>query len=147
MNKVLLVGRLTKDPETRTNASGDMVITRFTIAVDRKYKKENEPTADFLNCISFSKTAEFINRYFTKGRRIGIEGRIQTGKYTNKEGNTVYTTDIAVDNAEFVDSKSEASGGGEASAPQTSQTKTPPPAPGDDFMQVPDSWEEELPFN
>ena len=92
MNKVVLMGRLTKDPEERTN--GDTTVARFTLAVDRKFKKDE---SDFISCVAFGKTAEFISKYFSKGNRIGISGRIQTGNYTNKEGQKIYTTDVVAD--------------------------------------------------
>lgn len=103
MNKVILMGRLTKDVDIRT--SGEMVIGKFSIAVDRKFKKENEPTADFLNCVAFKSTAENISKFFSKGSKIAIVGHIQTGSYTNREGQKVYTTDIIVDEFFFVESR------------------------------------------
>lgn len=134
MNNVTLVGRLTKDPETRQTQTG-MQVARFTVAVDRSYKTENGKTADFIPCIAFGKTADFIGQFFLKGRRIGLSGRIQTDSYVNKEGKTVYTTDVVVDRAEFVDSLS------------TSRAEVPK-TPGDDFIQVPDDVsDDELPFN
>lgn len=111
MNCVTLCGRLTRDPEEKiiAGANGNTTVSRFTLAVDRRQaKKEGEPTADFINCVAFGKTAEFINKYFTKGRRIGITGRIQTGSFTNKDGQKVYTTDVVAETAEFIDSKAEA---------------------------------------
>lgn len=129
MNKSLLVGRLTKDPDVR---EGNTTVARFTLAVDRKFAKEGEQSADFISCIAFGKTADFINKYFAKGMRMGLEGRIQTGSYTNKNGQKVYTTDVVAEQVEFVESKKE-------SAPQ--------PQPDDDgFMQIPDDVDE-LPFN
>lgn len=107
MNKVQLVGRLTRDPETRQAQANGTMISRFSVAVNRRIKREGEPDADFLNCVAFGKTAEFISKYFVKGMAIGIVGRIQTGKYTNNAGATVYTTDIIVEEAEFVEKKSE----------------------------------------
>ncbi|MCM1168283.1 MAG: single-stranded DNA-binding protein [Ruminococcus sp.] len=105
MNKVMLVGRLTRDPETRTTHDGKTV-ARFSVAVDRKFKnKDGGYDADFPNCTAFDKTADFIVGYFKKGNRIGIEGRLQTGSYTNNNGVTVYTTDVIVENAEFVENK------------------------------------------
>lgn len=104
MNKVILVGRLTKDVEIRT--SGENVFARFSVAANRPFKnKDGEYDADFPNCVAFGKTAEFIEKYFHKGEMIGLTGRIQTGSYTNKDGVTVYTTEVAVDTAEFVSSK------------------------------------------
>ncbi len=136
MNKVILVGRFTKDPELKYGGqNNDMAVMKFSLAVDRKYKKDSEQTADFPNCIAFGKTAEFISKYFKKGNKIAIEGRIQTGSYTNKEGQKVYTTDIAVEDVEFVESKKDTD-------------NTPAPQPDDDgFMNIPDGIDEELPFN
>jgi len=106
MNKVILVGRLVRDPETRyTTGENATCITRFSVAVDRRFKREGESNADFPNCVAFGKTGEFIEKYFKKGSRIGVVGRIQTGSYTNKDGAKVYTTDVVVDEAEFVESK------------------------------------------
>lgn len=101
MNKTILLGRLTKDPEERSN--GEMTITRFTVAVDRRSK--DGQTADFPSCVAFGKTAEFIAKYFRKGSKIALDGHLQTGSYKNKDGYTVYTTDVVVENAEFAESK------------------------------------------
>ena len=104
MNKVVEIGRMVADPEVRwTQGENTMAIARFRIAVDRKFKREGEPTADFVPCKAFGKTAEFIEKYFKKGRRIGIEGRLTSGSYTNQEGKIVYTLEVYIDNAEFVD--------------------------------------------
>ena len=109
MNKVILMGRLTRDPEVRySQGENALAIARYTLAVDRRNFRNNsndEQTADFINCVAFGKTAEFIEKYFTKGMAIGITGRIQTGSYTNKEGQKVYTTDVVVEETEFVESK------------------------------------------
>ena len=102
MNKVILCGRLTKDPEVR---QGNSTVARYTLAVDRRFKKDGEPDADFINCIAFGKNAEFVEKYLNKGTKIAVVGRIQTGSYTNKEGQKVYTTDIVVEEHEFVESK------------------------------------------
>lgn len=105
MNKVTIVGRLARDPEVRySQGENSTAIARFTVAVDRRFKRDGEPTADFISCVAFGKTAEFIERYFSKGKRIGIVGRIQTGSYTNKDGATVYTTDVYSEEVEFVES-------------------------------------------
>lgn len=109
-NKVFLVGRLTREPEIKySQGENAMAIGRFTVACDRKFKRDGEPTADFINCVAFGKTAEFLEKYCTKGTKLVVEGRIQTGSYTNKDGNKVYTTDIAVENLEFAESKASAS--------------------------------------
>lgn len=134
MNKSILVGRLTKDVETRySQGEESMAITRFTIAVDRKIKREGQPSADFISCVAFGKVGEFIDKYFKKGSKIGITGHIQTGSYTNKDGAKVYTTDVVVEEAEFVESKGSAE-------PSTQE----PDASG--FMQLPED-DEELPFS
>ena len=136
MNKVLLIGRLTKDPEVRySQGENPTAIARFNLAVDRRGRKEEgQQAADFPSCVAFGKTAEFIEKYMSKGRRIAIEGRIQTGNYTNKDGAKVYTTDIMVEAVDFADSKPEG-------------TTTEPQADSDGFMNIPDNIDEELPFN
>lgn len=143
MNKVEIVGRLTRDPEVRyTTGENASAIARFSVAVNRRFKNaEGNYDADFINCVTFGKTAEFIEKYFRKGMAIGLTGRIQTGSYTNKDGQKVYTTDVVVEEAEFVESK----GGNGASDSEPSRT-----APSKDmgFMNVPDGVEDEgLPFN
>lgn len=141
MNKCFFTcARLTKDPDVRTSQSGH-TIARFTIAVNREYKvAEGQPTADFLNCIAFDKTAEFVEKYLSKGSKVNIEARVQTGSYQNKEGNTVYTTDFAVDKIEFCNDKNDSVG---ASKPAPKEE----PKKQDDFMNVPEGIAEELPFN
>jgi len=134
MNSVQLVGRFTRDPEIRYT-DGGASIARFSVAVDRRFAKEGEQSADFINIVAFGKTAEFIEKYFKKGNRIGIVGRIQTGSYKNKDGATVYTTDVIAENVEFVESKQNN---------QSAQGTATPPA---DFMNIPDDIAEELPFN
>lgn len=103
MNKVILVGRLTKDPEVRQ--AGETSVARFTIAVDRRYKKDGEQDADFPSIVAFGKTAEFTEKYFKKGMKIALEGRIQTGSYTNKDGVKIYTTEVIAEAVEFAESK------------------------------------------
>ena len=107
MNKVIIIGRFTRDPEIKyTTGESATATARFSLAVNRRFKnKEGNYDADFINCVAFGKTAEFIEKYFTKGMAIGITGRIQTGSYTNKEGQKVYTTDVVVEETEFVESK------------------------------------------
>lgn len=111
MNKVILVARLVRDPEIKytQTANGDMAIGRFTVACDRKFKRDGEPTADFINCVAFGKTAEFLEKYCHQGTKLVVEGRWQTGSYKNKDGVTVYTNDCAVENLEFAESKASAS--------------------------------------
>ncbi|MCI1722584.1 MAG: single-stranded DNA-binding protein [Lachnospiraceae bacterium] len=153
MNQVVLMGRLTRDPEVRyTTGENTLAVARYTLAVDRRFKRDGEPTADFINCVSFGRTAEFAEKYFHQGIKIVVTGRIQTGSYTNKDGNKVYTTDIVVENQEFAESKaaSDANGAGpvrtpsQASAPQ--QAAPQPDTSGDGFMNIPDGIDEELPF-
>ena len=139
MNKSILIGRFTRDPEVRYTDGGTS-IARFTIAVDRRFKKDGEQQADFISCIAFGKTAEFVEKYFHQGMKIGLEGRIQTGSYTNKDGVKVYTTDVVAENVEFVESKSS---GGEQSYERPSEGH----ADGNGFMNIPDGIDEELPFN
>lgn len=136
MNKVELVGRLTRDPEVRYSQNGNnTAVAHFSVAVNRRYAKEGEQTADFISCVAFGKTAEFIERYFHKGNAIGITGRIQTGSYTNKDGAKVYTTDVLTEEVEFVEKK------------QDGTTNNAPTTTDDGFMNVPDNIDEELPFN
>ena len=141
MNKCILVGRLTKDPETRVSQGDNgTTITRFSIAVNRRFKnKEGVYEADFPNCVCYGKTAEFVDQYFKKGMAIGITGRLVTGSYTNKDGQKVYTTDVVVEEAEFVESKNSSSSDNNQSAPANKNT---------DFMNIPDGIDDtELPFN
>lgn len=138
MNSVQLVGRLTRDPEMRYTDGGS-AIAKFSLAVDRRYKSENGPTADFLNCVAFGRTAEFIEKYFRKGMRMGCQGRIQTGSYTNNDGQKVYTTDVVVESCEFVESK--------ASQQPEENNNGFGPADENGFMNIPDDIDEELPFD
>ena len=153
MNSVQLVGRFTRDPDIRYTNGGSS-IARFSLAVGRIYKQENGPDADFISCVAFGKTAEFIEKYFHKGQRIGVTGRIQTGSYINKDGQKVYTTDVIVEDQEFADSKNSSSdgsyGGGRSQSQSYQQVTRPAPssAIGDGFMNIPDGVEDEgLPFN
>ena len=136
MNQVCLVGRLTNDPEIRyTQEEKPMAVAKYTLAVDRRYKKDGEPTADFIRCVAFGKNAEFAEKFMSKGRRFGITGSIQTGSYQNKDGQTVYTTDIIVNSQDFCDSKQE---GSEFRSEEDI---------GEGFMSIPDNVEDEgLPF-
>jgi single-strand DNA-binding protein len=140
MNVASIIGRLVADPEIKYANNGNG-ICKFKVAVDRRYKKEGEPTADFIPCTAFAKTAEFIEKYFHKGNRIALTGSIQTGSYTNKDNQKVYTTEIIVDSVEFVESKSQ----GQEAAPAHGNGKAQPK--NDDFMNVPDTLEDELPFS
>lgn len=130
-----------------------MAIARYTLAVDRKYKRDGEQTADFINCVSFGRTAEFAEKYYHQGIKITISGRIQTGSYTNREGRKIYTTDVVVEEQEFAESKAaseqyqgERSGGSEAPVPPARPAGMPGPDE-DGFMNIPDGIDEELPFN
>lgn len=115
MNKVLLIGRLAADPEVRyTQGENSTAIARYRLAVQRRYAKEGEQSVDFVSCVAFGKQAEFAERYLHQGNKIAIEGRIQTGSYTNKDGNKVYTTDVVVEGVEFAESKASASNTAEA---------------------------------
>ena len=137
MNKVVLIGRLTKDPEIRySTGENATAIARFSVAVNRRFKNaEGNYDADFINCVAFGKTAEFIEKYFAKGSMIALSGRIQTGSYTNKDGARVYTTDIVVEDVEFAGSKNEGN-----STP--SHTKN-----SNNFMNIPEDDVDELPFS
>ena len=140
MNKVIIVGRLTRDPDIRTTANSTMAT--FSVAVDRRYKQEGQPEADFPRVIAFGKTAEFIEKYFHKGMKIGIEGRIQTGSYQNQSGQTIYTTDVIAEAVEFVESKAASQGGGNTSQP----AQNAPQTTDDGWMNIPEGVDEELPF-
>ena len=145
MNKVILMGRLTRDPDVRYS-SGDnaMAIARYTLAVDRRFKRNgDDQTADFIGCVAFGRQGEFAEKYFRKGTKVAITGRIQTGSYTNKEGQKVYTTDVVVEEQEFAESKNAGTdNSGFAPAGPAQATD-----PGDGFMNIPDGIDEELPFN
>lgn len=162
MNKVILMGRLARDPEVRyTSGQDTLAIARFTLAVERRMKREDQINADFISCVSFGRQAEFAEKYFHQGLKIAITGRIQTGSYKNREGQTIYTTEVVVEEQEFAESKaaSEATGnaavqnkGGSSSSPSrsTTRSKSKPssaPAPTDAFMDVADTIDEDLPFN
>ena len=143
MNKVQLVGRLTRDPEIRySHGEKATATTRFSVAVNRRFKNsEGNYDADFINCVAFGKSAEFVEKYFKKGMAIGLTGRIQTGSYTNKDGQKVYTTDVVVEETEFVESK------GASSADNSNNSRPAPSAANNnDFMSIPDGVDEELPF-
>ena len=144
MNKAILSGRLTRDPEVRySQGEQATAIARYTLAVDRRGRgtKEGEQTADFISCVAFGKAGEFAEKYLKKGTKMIVTGRIQTGSYTNKEGVKVYTTEVVVEEQEFAESKNSSQGnnGNAQSAPNTSED--------DGFMDIPDGIDEELPFN
>lgn len=140
MNKVILIGRLTKDPETRySQGQSSTCISRYSLAVDRQFKRDGEQTADFLNCVSFGKQGEFAEKYLKKGTKIAVTGRLQTGSYTDKDGKKVYTTDVVVESHEFVESKKEID--------QDTQSSPYGSIGTDGFMNIPDGIDEELPFS
>lgn len=125
MNKVILMGRLTRDPEIRYAQNGDqMAIARFTLAVDRRFKRDGENTADFISCVAFGRTAEFLERYVRQGTKLCLEGRIQTGSYVRQDGTKVYTTEVVVENAEFAESKAAASGGAQTGGYNNNQQRS-----------------------
>ena len=146
MNKTILMGRLTRDPEVRYSAGENaMAIARFTLAVNRRFRRDGEQNADFISCVAFGKTAEFIEKYITQGRQICISGRIQTGSYTNKDGVRVYTTEVVVEEQEFAESKN--SSGSDGGYTGGGNRAPEPSGAGDGFMNIPDGIDEELPFN
>ena len=133
MNSVQLIGRLTRDPEVRYT-DGGVSIARFSLAVERRFKQENGADADFINIVAFGKTAEFIEKYFHKGMKIALNGRIQTGSYTDKDGKKVYTTDVIAENVEFCESK-------QSNAQEAKDSNV-----NNDFLNVPEEINEDLPF-
>lgn len=143
MNKVTLIGRLTRDPDIRsTQGENSTAMARYTMAVDRKIKRqEGKQEADFISCVAFGRQAEFAEKYLHKGTKIAVNGRIQTGSYTNREGQKVYTTDVVIEDHEFVESRQAAGQTAPQSRPQNgSQSR-------DNFMYIPDGIEEDLPFS
>lgn len=149
MNKVILMGRLTRDPEVRySQGDNATAIARFTLAVDRRIKRDNEASVDYINCVSFGRSAEFAEKYFHKGTKIVIVGRIQTGSYTNKDGQKVYTTDIVIEEQDFAESKAASQQNNSGNTQNTSnsrQTQQPKPQTSPDgFMNADD---DDLPFN
>ena len=149
MNKVILMGRLARDPEVRYSqgANGSMAIARYTLAVDRKFKQEGQPTADFINCIAFGKLGEFAEKYLHKGVKITVVGRIQTGSYTNKDNQKVYTTDVVVEEQEFAESKNSNNNDNNGNSNNRNSGNGNPYVDSDGFMNIPDGIDEELPFN
>ncbi|MBC5660498.1 single-stranded DNA-binding protein [Anaerosacchariphilus sp. NSJ-68] len=154
MNKVILMGRLTRDPDVRySQGESATAVARYTLAVDRRFRRDGDASADFIGCVAFGRQAEFAEKYLRQGTKIAITGRIQTGSYTNREGQKVYTTDVVVEEQEFAESK--AAAGEHAGGFQSQQNQanpfqsapTPSAAAGDGFMNIPDGIDEELPFN
>lgn len=143
MNTVQLTGRLTRDPDVRYTDGGSSV-ARFTLACDRRFKTENGPTADFIRCVAFGKTAEFVEKYFTQGMKMELVGRIQTGSYENQERQKIFTTDVVAEQVGFGESKSAR----QVSGFENNETTPSSPTPDSDgFMSIPDGIDEELPFN
>ena len=146
MNKVILMGRLTRDPEVRYSAGENaLAIARYTLAVDRRFRRDGEASADFINCVAFGRNAEFAEKYLRQGTKIVACGRIQTGSYTNKDGQRVYTTEVVVEEQEFAESKAAAGNNDGGFAP--ARTSAPAMDAGDGFMNIPEGIDEELPFN
>lgn len=145
MNKVILMGRLTKAPDVRyaqgNGSQESMCVARYTLAVDRRGRRDGQQTADFISCVAFGKTGEFAEKYLTKGMKIAIIGRIQTGSYINREGQKIYTTEVVVEEQEFAESKGDSSGSRQQGE-QAGYTDA-----GGGFMNIPDGIDEELPFN
>lgn len=138
MNRFIAIGRITRDPEMRyVGADSQTVVARFGLAINRRFKRDGEPDADFINCVAFGKIAEIIEKYTSKGSQVGIVARVQTGNYTNKDGVKVYTTDFVLEELDLLDKKNT---GENASAPVPSNSQ-------DGFMNIPDGIDEELPFN
>ena len=137
MNKVILMGRLTRDPEVRySQGEQATAIARYTLAVDRRFQRDGDQTADFIGCVAFGKLGEFAEKYLRKGTKVVVTGRIQTGSYTNKDGQKVYTTDVVIEECEFVTGKSD----------NNNTTKSEDPITPD-FVDVPADTDEELPWN
>lgn len=145
MNKVILMGRLTRDPEVRYGAGeNSTAVARYTIAVDRRFKRDGEQSADFISCVTFGRNAEFAEKYLRHGTKIVLTGRIQTGSYTNRDGQKVYTTDSVVEEQEFAENKAAAAGnGGQGNYSRASSA----PSDANGFMNIPDGIDDELPFS
>ena len=145
MNKVILMGRLTRDPEVRYGAGeNSTAVVRYTIAVDRRFKRDGEQNTDFIGCVAFGRNAEFAEKYLCQGTKIVLTGRIQTGSYTNRDGQKVYTTDIVVEEQEFAESKAATAGnGGQGNYSRSSSA----PSDANGFMNIPDGIDDELPFS
>ena len=160
MNKVILMGRLTRDPDVRySQGESATAVARYTLAVDRRFRRDGDQSADFIGCVAFGRQAEFAEKYLRQGTKIAISGRIQTGSYTNRDGQKVYTTDVVVEDQEFAESKAASdsynNGGGFQQGAdsyhnggfQAAGKPAPNAAVGDGFMNIPDEIDEELPFN
>ena len=148
------MGRLTRDPDIRySQGENSTAVARYTLAVDRRFRRDGDQTADFIPCVAFGRAAEFAEKYFHQGIKIAVTGRIQTGSYTNRDGVKVYTTDVIVEDQEFAESKNagqDSGGGYRPQQPQEPRRNDPPasaPDPDDGFMNIPDGIDEELPFH
>ena len=141
MNKVILMGRLTRDPDMRGEGTG--LVARYTLAVDRRFSRNEENNTDFINIVVFGKGAEFAEKYLKKGTKVLVTGRIQTGSYTNKDGQKVYTTDVVAEDQEFAESKNAAASNGGQTGMQSSDS---PVADDGDFMNMPDGVKDDMPF-
>lgn len=145
MNKVILMGRLTRNPEIRYSQGAEQTaIARYTLAVDRRFNRNENQTADFISCVAFGRSAEFAEKYLKQGTKIVVTGRIQTGSYTNRDGNKVYTTDVVIEDQEFAESK--ASGSSEANDNYRAAGRPVPSNEAEGFMSIPDGIEDDLPF-
>lgn len=153
MNKVILMGRLTRDPEVRYSAGDNSTaVARYTLAVDRRFRRDGNDgqSADFIGCVAFGRSAEFAEKYLRQGTKVVVTGRIQTGSYTNRDGQKVYTTDVVVEDQEFAESKAASADSGMMRQPSPMAAPMPSPSQasaGDGFMNIPDGIDEELPFN
>lgn len=144
MNKTILMGRLTRDPNVRyTQGAESTCVARYTLAVDRRAKQEGQQSADFISCVAFGRNGEFAEKYLKQGSKIVVTGHIQTGSYTNRDGNKVYTTDIVIEEQEFAESKAAA----ERNQQQEQQPQPQPETDENGFMNIPDGLDEELPFS
>lgn len=145
MNKVILMGRLTREPDVRyaqgNGSQESMCVARYTLAVDRRGRRDGQQTADFISCVAFGRDGEFAEKYFMKGTKLTVSGRIRTGSYTNREGQKVYTTEVVIEEQEFAESKGDSSGSRQQGE-QTGYTDA-----GGGFMNIPDGIDEELPFS
>ena len=155
MNKVILMGRLTRDPDVRySQGESATAVARFTLAVDRRFRRDGDTSADFIGCVAFGRQAEFAEKYLRQGTKVVLTGRIQTGSYTNRDGQKVYTTDVVAEDLDFAESKAAAAERGASAGFQPQQNSnpfqsapTPSAAAGDGFMNIPDGIDEELPFS
>lgn len=146
MNKVILMGRLTRDPEVRYGGANNTAVARFSIAVDRRFKRDGDPDADFFNCVSFGKQGEFVEKYLRKGTKVVLDGEIRNNNYTNRDGQMVYSVEIVTNSVEFAESKN-AAANNSGFMPMPNNNPAPSASAADGFMNIPDGIEEELPFN